>query len=111
MDKKYIIEAFLREFHKGEERAIHSRELEALFSLSGRALRKLVSELRKDEVPICSSKDGYFYAKTQAEISKCARMLGRLSDGVNSSRVSLLSSRVPNMLGGYVIIIIDGGMI
>ena len=111
MEKKYILEAFLREHHKGEERAIHSKELEALFSLTGRALRRIISELRKEEIPICSSKDGYFYAKTQAEIKKCAGMLGNLSDGVNSSRISLLSSRAPNVFGKYVIVIIGGNEI
>ena len=111
VDKRYLIEAFLREHHKGEERAIHSKELEALFSLSGRALRRLISELRKEEIPICSCKDGYFYARTQAEIRKCAGMLGNLSDGVNSSRMSLLSSRAPNVFGKYVIVIIGGNEI
>ena len=108
MEKKYMIEAFLREHHKGEERAIHSKELEALFSLTGRSLRRLVSKLRKEEIPICSSKDGYFYARTQEEIRKCAGMLGSLSDGVNNSRMSLLSSRAPNTFGKYVIVIING---
>ena len=110
MNKKYSIEVFLRDHHKGEERAIHSKELEALFSLTGRSLRRRISALRKEEVPICSSKDGYFYAKDQEEIRKCAGMLGNLSDGVNSSRMSLLSSRAPNMFGKYVIVIIDGGL-
>ncbi|MBQ9825927.1 MAG: hypothetical protein IJM61_01935 [Firmicutes bacterium] len=110
MNKRYLIEAFLREYHKGEERAVHSKDLEALFFISGRDLRRLISELRKEEIPICSSRNGYFYAGSQADIRKCAKMLGSLSDGVNNSRMSLLSSRAPNVFGRCVIVIFPGGL-
>ena len=102
MEKRYLIEEYLKKCHMGEENAIHSRELEALFSLTGRALRRFVSELRKEEIPICSGKCGYYYARTQAEIKRCAGMLGDFADGVSSTRMSLLSSRAPNVFGNYV---------
>ena len=111
MNKRVLIEVFLRDHHMGEERAVHSKDLEALFFISGRALRRCIKQLREEEIPICSSKNGYYYAKDQTEIRKCAGMLGSLSDGVNSSRMSLLSSRAPNMLGKYVIVIIGGNEI
>ena len=109
MEKRYLIEEYLKKCHMGEENAVHSRELEALFSLTGRALRRLISELRKEEVPICSGKCGYYYARTQAEIKRCAGTLGDFADGVSSTRMSLLSSRAPNVFGRYVIVIFPGG--
>ena len=74
MNKRVLIEVFLREYHMGEERAVHSKDLEALFFISGRALRRCIKQLREEEIPICSSKNGYYYAKDQAEIKKSARL-------------------------------------
>ena len=105
MNKCILIETFLREHHTGEEKAVHSKDLEDLFLVSGRALRKYIKQLRDDEVPICSCKDGYYYAKNQMEIKKSAAFLGNLSDSVSSTRMNLLSSRVPNN-GGQTICIV-----
>ena len=108
MDKRDLIGVFLREHHTGEERAVHSRELAALFSLSERALRRCINLLRKEEVPICSSRNGYFYANDQNDIKKCALMLGNLSEGVNGTRMRMLSLRAPETFEKYVIVIIGG---
>ncbi len=108
MNKRVLIEVFLREHHMGEERAVHSKDLEALFFISGRSLRKCIKQLREEEVPICSSKNGYYYAKDQAEIKKSAASLGQFSDSVSSTRMNLLSSRAPKPVGQYVIVIFPG---
>ncbi len=107
MNKRVLIEVFLREHHVGEERAVHSKDLEALFFMSGRALRRCIKQLREEEVPICSSKNGYFYAKNQAEIKKSATALGNFSDSISSTRMKLLSSRAPIALGHYIIVLIS----
>ena len=106
MNKRVLIEVFLREHHMGEERAVHSKDLEALFFMSGRALRRCIHQLRSEEIPICSSKNGYYYAKNQAEIKRSAESLGQFSDSVSSTRMSLLSSRAPNVFGKYVIVMV-----
>ena len=106
MNKRVLIEVFLREYHMGEERAVHSKDLEALFYISGRALRRCIKQLREEEIPICSSKNGYYYAKDQTEIKKSATALGNFSDSVSSTRMNLLSSRAPVTSGQYVIIIL-----
>ena len=107
MNKRVLIEVFLREHHMGEERAIHSKDLEALFLMSGRALRKCIHQLRSEEIPICSSKNGYYYAKNQAEIKRSAATLGSFSDSISSTRMNLLSSRAPIALGHYIIVLIS----
>ncbi len=45
-----------------------SAELERALHLSGTDLRKLVHRLRRQGVPITSSRDGYFYAATAEEV-------------------------------------------
>ena len=54
MDKKKAICEYLRKNHIGKENAIHSKELEKLFLLDGRNIRRKISALRQDGFPICS---------------------------------------------------------
>lgn len=62
MDKKKAICEYLRKNHIGKENAIHSKELEKLFLLDGRNIRRKISALRQDGFPICSDETGYYYA-------------------------------------------------
>lgn len=67
---KRIFFRYMKMNHAGEENAIFSRDLEALFQLSGRYIRRIVSSLRKNGIPICSdSHKGYYYAKKPSEIA------------------------------------------
>ena len=52
------IAAYLKTYHKGAERVVSSRELEAAFQIRGPDLRRLINSLRGDGVPICSSASG-----------------------------------------------------
>lgn len=45
MDKKKAICEYLRKNHIGKENAIHSKELEKLFLLDGRNIRRKISAL------------------------------------------------------------------
>ena len=47
MDKKKAICEYLRKNHIGKENAIHSKELEKLFLLDGRNIRRKISALRR----------------------------------------------------------------
>ena len=111
MSKSILIEAFLRDHHMGEEKAVRSKDLEALFKISERTLRRCIKKLREEEVPICSSNAGYFYARNQEEVKRSAAFLGNMSDSVSNTRMSLLSSRAPNIYGKYVIVIFPGDSI
>ena len=47
MDRKKAICEYLRQNHIGKEKAIHSKELEKLFMLDGRNIRRKISALRQ----------------------------------------------------------------
>ena len=67
MNKSYEIMRYLHDHHKGEDKAILSRNLERLFELDGRSLRRKISKLREDGYRICSGPHGYYYAANQEE--------------------------------------------
>ena len=62
MDKETAICQYLKKHHTGGERAVYSRELQRLFSIDGRGLRRKINSLRQDGYPICSDERGYYYA-------------------------------------------------
>ena len=63
MDKRSAICNYLKKHHSGKETAVFSRELERLFSLDGRALRRIIHSLRQDGHPICGDVHGYYFAE------------------------------------------------
>ena len=95
MDRKDEINEYLKKNHTGSEKAVFSEELERLFSMNGRSVRRLISSLRQDGYPICSSCKGYYYAKTQEEINKTVSRLNELVTGVSNARTGLLAARIP----------------
>lgn len=81
VDKKNAIGIYLKNHHKGKANAIHSQDLQRLFSIDGRNLGRKISSLRQDGVPICSDEDGYYYADNQKEINKTVcRLNGMVTD-------------------------------
>lgn len=66
---------YLKKYHNGEQQAASSKKLEVAFSLSNRQVRHMVSGLRHDNHPICSSDKGYFYSDNQQELQRCIRNL------------------------------------
>ena len=97
---KEEIHHFLKTYHTGKERAIHSKELENRFFLSGRSLRRVIGSLRRDGVAICSNENGYFYAGNQNEINDTIGRLTELAIKISNSRnglmfASAVSSAVP----------------
>ena len=70
----------LKKYHRGQESAASSRELEAAFHLKGTELRRVINRLRCNSSPICSDATGYFYAKRPSEIkATIAQLTGRIS--------------------------------
>lgn len=70
---------------KGQRRAIKSVELERSLHMSGTDLRKLINQLRRKSIPICSSQDGYFYAKTAGDIVRTIRKLEMMIQGLQAA--------------------------
>lgn len=78
------IAEYLREYHTSENKAIKGRELCELFNLHSKQVRNIVSDLRQDGEPICSSNCGYWYSKEPDDLD---RTIKRLSEQVkNMSR-------------------------
>ena len=69
MDKNTALCVYLKKYHTGKEKAVPSTELEQLFSLNGRNLRRKINRLRQDGVPICSDRSGYYFASNQEEVN------------------------------------------
>ena len=100
MDKKTAICRYLYRHHRGKRNAVYSRQLERLFSIDGRNLRRKISALRQDGYPICSDESGYYYADNQNEINNTIHRLSDLVTRVSIARNGLLYASVgtPNDL-------------
>ena len=98
MDKKTAICRYLYRHHRGKRNAVYSRELERLFSIDGRNLRRKISALRQDGYPICSDESGYYYADNLNEITNTVQRLSGLATKISKARNGLLytSMKKPN---------------
>lgn len=94
MDKKTAICNYLRKYHAGKERAVFSRELERLFIMDGRTVRRAIHDLRQDGFPICSDQRGYYYADNQQEINKTVCRLNSLVTNISNARTGLLYAAI-----------------
>ena len=94
MDKRTAICNFLKKYHTGRDNAVYSRELERLFSLDGRTLRRKISSLRQDGHPICSDETGYYYAGNQREINATICRLNTLVTRISNARTGMLYASV-----------------
>ena len=90
--KQTAIQEHLAQFHVGEANAIHCRELQNIFCLDGRTVRRKINRLRQEGVPICSNQHGYYYADTQAEISETVSRLNAIVMKITNARTGLLYS-------------------
>ena len=94
MDKKTAICQYLKKYHTGGERAVYSRELQRLFSIDGRSLRRKINSLRQDGYPICSDARGYYYADSQEEINDTVCRLNQMVTKVSNARTGLLYASI-----------------
>lgn len=81
---------FLMDLHRGEEAAIHSRDLEEIFHISGSQVRYAINRIRSAGYPICSSDAGYFFANTQGEIERTIQRLNANVSAISRARNGLL---------------------
>ena len=93
-NKKDAILEYLRKYHCGRSNAVHSKELQEIFKLDDRAVRRKISALRQEGYPICSGDVGYYYAESQREINSTVHRLNDLVTGVANTRTGLLYAQV-----------------
>ena len=109
-DKKTAICAYLREHHTGKSRAIHSEDLQRLFCLDGRNIRRKISALRQAGYPICSDESGYYFADSQKEINNTVYRLNGMVTQVSNARTGLLFASVfPAEVNVEVTVLVEGG--
>nr|WP_326184160.1 hypothetical protein [uncultured Oscillibacter sp.] len=77
--------AYLKGACSGRRYTIKSAELEQVLGIGGTDLRKLVNRLRRKGVPIGSSRDGYFYARTAGEVYGTIRQLQVMVSGLEAA--------------------------
>lgn len=86
---KDIVRAYLKANCKGKKHTVSSQTLERTLRMSGNELRKQVNRLRREAVPIASSRTGYFYAETAADIYTTIRSLEKMRRGLDAAIAGL----------------------
>ena len=86
---------YLKDFHRAENTAVKSRDLRSLFNLTDKQVRNVVSQLRQEGEPVCSSSYGYWYSTDPNDIEKT---LHRLEAQVENMSISITGLR--KALGG-----------
>lgn len=82
----------LKRYHAGAINAVSSKELEAAFFVSGKKIRDAVNELRQDGEPICSDRNGYFYAITEMEVNRSIRQLSSRIRSIAKAQRGLMTA-------------------
>ena len=103
------IAAYLKTYHKGAERVVSSRELEAAFQIRGPDLRRLINSLRGDGVPICSSASGYYYAGTEEELRRTIRQLRSRIKKIAHAERGLTKALEQSIDSGQISLPLEGG--
>jgi len=89
-DNSIKVNRYLSRYHTGTNNAASSKTLEAAFHIRGSELRRIVNKLRCDGFPICSDKNGYYFAACESEIHATVAQL--------NSRISKISGAKDGML-------------
>lgn len=69
------IKDHLKQFNQSESTAISAGDLGELYNLTKRGVRAVVTVLRQEGYPICSSNAGYWYSTDPEDIEKTAKRL------------------------------------
>ena len=90
--KKEQLHEYLRTVCPGRKKVVGSATLRSVLRVSDTELRKLVNRLRREGVPVASSRDGYFYAVTAGEVYTTIRQLKKMSSGLEAAIQGLEST-------------------
>ncbi len=95
MSTAYQMLEYLKDNHNTESKAVKNRDLRSLFNLTDKQVRNVVSQLRQEGEPVCSSSYGYWYSMDPDDIEKT---LHRLEAQVENMNISITGLR--KVLGG-----------
>lgn len=86
---------YMKDYHTEESKAVKNRDLRGLFNLTDKQVRNVVSQLRQEGEPVCSSSYGYWYSTDPEDIEKT---LHRLEAQVENMAISITGLK--KALGG-----------
>lgn len=75
----------LKDNYSGRKRTVSGAVLERELHMSGNELRRQVNRLRRQGIPIASSRAGYFYALTAGEVYGTIRQLRQMVQGLEAA--------------------------
>lgn len=82
---------YIEKNHKGANKAVSNKELETVFGIKGRMIRKIVNSLRCNEIPICSDAVGYYWGETLQEKRATIAQLNSRIRKISSARDGLIN--------------------
>lgn len=81
---------WIKTYHTGKETSVMSRDMRQWGK--GPQIRRLIHDLRVKGVPICSTNQGYFYARTESEVESAVAFLTSYMNEIAIARQGLLRS-------------------
>ncbi len=94
MSMKQSIVELLEKNHSGAENAITGHKLCAAIGMTSALMRKTVGELRSEEYPIASDRNGYFYAACPEEIEEIVSYMDVRIQEIVAARDGLVRAAV-----------------
>ena len=96
VERRHKIQLYSHLFkhHKGRENSVNCKDLSLSLQLDEKDVRRIVSKLRKDGIPICSWRYGYFDPATYSDIVEVATRFNKYLATLSTTSVSLLRSSV-----------------
>jgi hypothetical protein len=93
MTTKTSILEYITKNHVGAENAILAGRLCSMLGITGRLLRRAITELQVEGYPVCSDTNGYFYAVNEAEIENTIIHLSSRAQEMETARDGLLKAK------------------
>ena len=84
MNKELLLE-YLKQNCRGRKNTRKSVVIERALNIRRKDLQKLVNQMRKDEIPICSCKDGYFYPESIGDVFSTIEHLEVMDNGLRAA--------------------------
>ena len=93
MTTKTAILDYVTKNHVGAENAILAGRLCNMLGITGRLLRRAITELQVEGYPVCSDTNGYFYAVNVEEIDSTIHHLTTRAQEMETARDGLLKAK------------------
>ena len=83
--KEEMLLEYLQQNCTGRENTRKSIVIERALNIRRKELQKLVNRMRQDGVPICSSRDGYFYPESIGDVFSTIEHLEVMEKGLRAA--------------------------